>query len=449
VGVRSVARTLRCSHCAASFSVPELAPEVHCPFCGRRQAVATLHGELAGYQLAVAGDLEAAQRERQHAAAWERWSTHASPGKTLAVAFGFTLGLPLALTLVGYALLSSGRVDGPYLSFGIMGSTYLGVILYVIWYATTARTRRAARVTAGETAVACPRCGAPGALTAGQAIDECGYCHAALIPSQTMIMRSLDAVRRVAWQARMDRHRSERTGMARAMSSSAASYVIYIAFAPVALSLVGASIVFTSQMLRGQTPWDPAIVGLWGFSATMLGGGVAYFLYRRGKRRAWHAAFADLARQFRGRVLPRMTDWIEWLNTHWAGAYPLERIFQGPYGCAAALDGQGFPVLVIADGSDTDRYRPRRLEIMLAAWVPGMSDGAGTRKVPAGEGAAAHDWLSAHGFTVEFTEAGLRAIADRATVTKLHRHPGKAHELAPAISALATAASSVGAYPVA
>jgi hypothetical protein len=445
----SIARTIRCARCHATWEIPEVTPELHCPFCGHRQPAATLHGELRDYQQAVEGKLEAAQQDAKYAAAWEQWKTYAA-GKHVAIALGFILGVPLVLAIVANLLLRSGA-GGPGVHVFMIGGSYAGVIGYLLWYFAGARRRQpaAAQVASGETAVACPQCGAPGALTPGQAVDACRYCRAALIPSQTVMIRSLDAVRQVARQARLERYRGERAGTARMMGYSKFQHWYLLYFAAMPVLFLAACVAMTARAITGAEPFRNELLGMWAIALALNGAGAYWFLYRRNKRREWRQALADLARQFRGRPLFQLTEWVDWLNAYWAGEYATIGIFQGTYGCAAAVDVYGFPGLIVADGRGMDdQHRKRRVELFLAAWVPGLSDGAERPPVPAGDGPAAYAWLASQGFTVEISEAGLRATALDVRVAQLHRAPASAHELAPILSALATVAMSIGAIPV-
>jgi hypothetical protein len=439
-------RSLQCERCGGAFEA-RLAPSLTCPFCRHRQSAQALQAELQGYQQAVDARVAAATVEVQHIAGWNRWHRR-SVQKSTWVALLLVAGVPIVLAIVAIVLHQAGVLHPdahPQVSFGIMGASYVGLIGYLIWWA--AGRKKGAQVEMSDTQVACPSCGAPGTLTPGQVVAACAYCKAALVPSQTVMQRGLDAARQAHRAARIERFRTERRGMADMMKMSAhgLGYTLVV-FGPMALMLLLAAIAFSVEMLSGEEPFDPAIFGLWGMAAALVGGLAVYVIHHRSKKRAWHQAMGDLALQFRGTLITEIIGWVEWLNRYWPSEVPVSEIYKSSYGCAAALDAYGHPTLVLVDPTSMQN-RVRRLELFVAAWIPGLSDGSGTAPEPTAHGGAARQWLREQGFAVSLCEAGLRLRADDATIQTLHRNPAAAHELAPVITAATTFAHAIGAEP--
>jgi hypothetical protein len=448
-------QTIRCGYCGSGVTVEELEATAYCPYCGQQLPLEPLRGELAGYQAAVGAKLQQIERERKHAAAWDRWSDDSSrrPGRSMAVAFGLMMGVPVLLSLGGFLLYRVGALElrGPGLSITIMVASYLGVIGYIVWYYRRRKGRSAQAQAPGAVAVACPTCGAPGQLPPGQSAGSCAYCGGALVPTRTVMRRSLDEVQASVRQAEIMRYRKQREGMANVMaySSSATRYVPVFAMAPFLIGVLVLPFGWTYAMVWGDEPFNPTVFLAYGLVFGGVGGGVLFLRYRRRKRRALSAALEALARQHGGRVLSELKQWVGWLNAYWAGEYGANEIYQGPYGGAVMMDAAGYPVLMIFDAAGQDQYRPRKLHILLAAWVPGASDSTSTVSPPMNQDAQPlRDSLARQGFTVHVDKAGVRAWAHDEQVKQLAKDPAALRELAPVITTITRLAQAVGATPV-
>jgi hypothetical protein len=196
-------------------------------------------------------------------------------------------------------------------------------------------------------------------------------------------------------------------------------------------------------MLAGTEPFSPAIFVMW---ALFLGivftlGGV--FVYRRSRLAAFRSAISDLGYQFTARQLASAMEVVEWLNRHWPASYQVAHLRQGHFFVAASFDVLGYPVLLNADFTAGQHYRPR-LHLLLSAQHPQASSvGAEARR----HVNAALDRCRQLGFTVSEGEAGLLAVADPETLAVVSRSPASLHQVATVLTAMARAAQASGSIP--
>jgi hypothetical protein len=440
------ARTHRCARCGGSFEA-ELAAQLVCPFCAHRQAPAH-HAELEGYQREVSARLGAAEKEYQHAAAYNS-SMRRSGAQSLKVGYALMLGVPLVLALGAYALHAAGllRADSPATSMVLMAGAYLAVIVYLVWWMLgKGRGVRRAEVE-GAAEVRCPSCGAPGVLTPGQAVDRCAYCGAALLASAEVIEQGLDAATRAHRAARMERVRQGRHVWVNLASTGGANAMPWIIGGSMAMMIVPATLGFSWQMATGAAEYSPAIFIMWSLALGIVGGGVLFYRHTKAKKTAWRSALADVARQFGGQVFDAAAQWVTWLNRYWIGEIGLKEILQGRFGGAASVSAYGYPALILVDPKPQQNFEAR-VDILLAAQIPGLADGSASAAPPlVGEGAAGRDELGRRGFRLEIEESGLRVRAEPHVIAAYHRDPASAHELAPVLGALVKVARALGAEP--
>lgn len=431
------ARSIQCPRCHGHFSLEKLVASVHCPYCGLPQRLDE-HAEVRAardYERAVQGDLAQANQAHGHAAAWERWYGRGSGYG------GLMLVYLLCLPLMGVGSMFLGPVLGPAIGGGV-------IVGYSIWYYTRAG-RRGVQVSAGAAEVACPRCGAPNALALGRGVDTCAYCQAALMPSPAVMAQGLDAGRLARRSAVMERHRQQRSAYARMHRYQGWSQLLPYVWLILAVPASGCIMIYMAarMLIRGE-PFDPAVAAMGGGALAVMGGALLWWLGRRRRARLWQQAMADLAAQLHGRVLPRASGPLEWLNAYWAGEHMPGYLRWSGMAVAVALDGAGYRTLVDVDPVRSNEQRTGRVLVLLAAWMPGISDG--TQGAPALPERArqAMDWLQRAGFSCSLGEAGIMLAAGEALQKQLRRNPAAAHGLAPVIVGAAELAVALGAVPV-
>jgi hypothetical protein len=445
----STGRGLNCQHCGAAFALPALTQWVQCPHCGNQQAVpAELLAELHRYQQQVAQHQAAAQQNYQHAAAWQRWTTGnaSNPKKNFAMAYGLIVAPALVLgvgaAIVNGAGILPGFFRGPGLSFTIMAVSYGSVGVYLVWYFAGARKKQSQpRAQSENVSVACPNCGALGFLTPGDAVDTCGYCRAALVPSQTALLRAVDDAEVLARRAQIERHRQERRGMANVQGYNATNWLPYILGGSFLMPAGGGALVMSYQMLLGQEPFNPAIFILWAVVFGIVGGGVGFHHLRKQKRAAFAQAMSHVLRQFRGDLHDRVDAVVAWLNQFWPARYQTQFLMTGPYALVARVDARGFPALIYADPVSGGQHHSAKLHVLLAAW---------RREDRAADGVQANNQrarLKQMGFDISKTDAGLLAIADGPTLKRAARQPATLHELTPVLATLSYLAELWGMEP--
>jgi uncharacterized Zn finger protein (UPF0148 family) len=436
--------------------VLEISGEVTCPYCGHVQSEADLAAELEAYGKAVDDRLGAADAEYARAAGLEQWASRTDPGRHMAILMGLMVGAPLVLAGLGLLVHRLGLVgETPGFTMAVMGVSYAGLVAYLVWYGFAKGKQIEARKAApGQTEVACPNCGAPGVLTAGQALDACAYCGASLIPSESVIARGLDAAQQAARAARMARYRAEREGLVKIATFNQSPYaksmhLMLAASLPVMLGVVVVG--YSFQMATGRIDFSPGIFVLWAMAIAVVGPAAWFVRGWMGRRGAWRSALEALGRQFggTGRLHAKVADWVPWLDAYWPGEYEVSALRS--YGPALSLKAGGYPALIVADLPDAPlAQRKAKMDLLLAAAVPGHDDEGSGRKVPLDEGGkAAKRRLLDAGFQVTPSGAGVLATAGEAVIDRIYRHPAAAHALAPLLSDLSALAASMGAVPAA
>ena len=419
------ARTIRCENCNASFAVQGLAGTVTCTYCGHAQRVdPALLEELRSYSEKVQDRVAEADRERGHAAAWQKTTDQIS-GKsriwTYVLAFGLMAGLPMICVIGGIFLLRSGTLPQEkqhYINIAAMVASLSGMLVYFAWYFAFGRKKKRTHV-AGAT-VTCPSCGAPSSLEAGQTLETCLHCGAAIMPSEGARRQVLDQAREEARRARLERYRAERQGMAaihgRSMTGTTLIYFIGGSFL---LPLGGGTLFFTFGMLSGSEEYSPAILILWAMTLGLVGGMAGLILRQRARRGRLRRGLEHLCAVFRGRILGGLQGTVAWLDRHWAGPYDVHDLTRGSHNDSAALDVEGYPVLVDLDPVPAAKQvRPRAL-ILVSCDLPGSGDAMETTLQLTHEARNLLEHLKRAGFNVETSEGGLLARADGLMVKRI------------------------------
>jgi hypothetical protein len=409
-------------------------------------------GNLGHYQQAVSAEYQQAQHELGQAAQW-RGQERGLDNKGLhyLVGFGLMLGLPIVVVIAGVVALESGLLSqrqAPFISFAAIGAAMIGVVIYGIWYTIRTRSTEQPGGAAGVATVACPNCGAPHALPHGQALDRCGYCAAALIPSTAVINAGLDAARLVARRARLERWRSERSLSASYQAYGVSGgFILMIAMGPLTLCMGAVGFISSWEMVTGEADFDPLIFVLWGMFFGSIGFAVLTMKWLSRRKKTLRQACDTLALQFHGRPIASLQEMVSWLNAYWAAPYPASLLSQGGHYGGAMLMVDGYAVLVEFAGT-SDRYRDPRLLILVAAWFPGLSDGTGPAPHPTPAAQAGHARLASDGYKAEQDPGGVFVRANEGMVNLVRKDTSALAHLAPTLSQAVHLARSLGGVPV-
>jgi hypothetical protein len=300
----------------------------------------------------------------------------------------------------------------------------------------------ARRAVAGEVAVACPNCGAPGRIVAGAPAQVCGYCRETLVASVPVMQHGLDVAALAHRRARLEELRQERAGMASIAAYDMSAYVPYFALGPLLLMTGGAALGFSYQMLAGSEPYSPAIFVLWGMFLALLFGGLGFVLFRRSRLAALRQATDDLARQFSGMRIEGLRGAADWLDRYWPERYQGTQSYPGFFFTGATLDAFGYPALLVCDVT-TGAGRSPKLHVLVAAVRSSHPPSAAPSRAAGVALARAREL----GFTVTFTDAGLLGEANTETRELVAKTPPALHAVAPVVTAMVRAAHALGAEP--
>jgi hypothetical protein len=441
------ARSIPCPRCGGIFPVAEVRAGIDCPYCTHRFALtpAALL-ELERYQISVHAALGQANVQHQHSAAW---GTTAQTMKTAWISLA-VFGVLVTLLILATFVLQWGLMNGvvsqeiiPIFSIGslvgVMGTT----VAVSLWLGMRAK-QSAGRASAGSSRVACPSCGAPNELGPGQTLETCRYCRAALVPSQTVMLHGMNVARAALRSAEINRYRAERTGMAAIMGRAtvkAGPYIIIGSFVPVT---GGATLAMAAQLVIGNEKVPlPAVATMLALTSLNIGLIAAVYIWRKWNQQRFATAVADLARQFRGQLLPGLPDKVAWLNAYWASPYELHHLSSGPCHTAARIDAGGYAALIDVDPiPPVQQYKPR-VHILIAAAVPELATRTSSPAVR-----AARQWLDQAGFTLVVESSGLFARAQENTLKRLRKSPESLHVLSTVITTLSGLARGLDAEPV-
>jgi hypothetical protein len=445
----TAAQAVPCPRCGGVFALAALANEVRCPFCAHGFALGPERlQELARYQARVQALLGSANVEYQAAANWdwfEQTGRRGGPLTALAI-----VGAVSVITMAfGWFVTRSGVVPEEYGPLAIVGFVVVagfGITLAAVLIGGTLQEAQRARP--GVKRVACPSCGAPNELHAGQSLETCRFCRAALVPAGAAIAGAVSHVEAAVRAAQLARFRAERRGSAALNNASSDRYLHYVLVGSLLPMTLGGAIFTLVQLVREPASADlGAVVALHGLAALNFAPMVAFYARERAIRRRWAAVLGDLAAQFRGRMLEGgVRGLVEWLNAYWAAPYELSHLRSSLLQTSVGLDACGYPALVDVDPARAIKTRKPRVHVVVAAAVP---EAVAARQAPLPPAAEAGcSWLAAAGFEVRLTRSGLLAIARPATVERLRRAPESAHMLSTVITTLAGVARAIRAAPV-
>lgn len=442
------ARTIRCQGCGSSIQLSRLASTVACAHCGHKQTVdPALLAELTEYRDDVHGRLEQAELERLQTESWRR-TTDAMSGRSkvvthlLPIAMAFVFPLAVSLTfalLVAQGVIAQDKIH--YLSFILPGCVVIGLGGYYAWYFTRYRRRGTAGPVLATAEVRCPRCGAPNRIGAGEVLESCRHCSAALIPDRAARERSVDAATEEHRRAQLEKYRAERRGYASLQRAGIGPIgTILFAGGSFLLMVGGGTIAFSYLMIVGEEPYSPAIFAMWGVTAALvIGMAVAISTIRRRRARVRVGA-STLAESLGGSGLDGLAGTVRWLNSYWAGPIDPFEMMPGSYYGAGAMVLGGFPVLVDVNPKAASQQHRSWARILIACDVPSV---AAEDQLPIGETDETRDLLQrigAAGYEVRVSAAGLFARAGDDIVPGLVRPEQIAAVAAPIVDLVRLAA---------
>lgn len=451
---RSAARSVLCQSCGGAIPLSAITPAVTCPYCQHVQALdADVLRELTDYQAQTEAHFQNARHELEQAQAWQSMTGRpgTSAAKNTIVGIALMMGVPIIVSMGGAFLFSAGLLPQaymPFLSLAAIGAFMVSFIAYMIWYYGGKRSQASISVDAPSN-VTCPNCGAMSTFQVGQVVETCTHCGGALLASATVVGAGVAAAHQVARAAQMQRFRTERSGMATYSGYSMSSSVPYFILGSFGLVIVVPTIMFSVGMLRGSEPYDPAIFLMWGLSCCLVGTLVGIVLYRRRQRRRFETALRNLAHQLSGQVGWGVNPVVEWLNAFWAGPYVSHQLMVGRLACAVAASPSQYPLLIFIDPIGMSEHYPPKIELLLAAWIPGLSDGTGRPLAHTAETRRLRQWLGESGFSVEYNQAGLYLRGDEMVAKAIRKMPAEnAAKLPEIASRLVRLAVGLGASPV-
>ena len=223
--------------------------------------------------------------------------------------------------------------------------------------------------------------------------------------------------------------------------------IALIAGGPLVLLSGGFAFVGTVQMILGIEPFDTAILGLWAMFFVVSCVLLAALGWGWHRRRTVRTAIDSLASSLQGYRLDGVKDTAWWLNTYWAGSYPNETLVKSDYHGAVSAVVDGYRTLV-EFSPEADRYHRARLHVLVAAWLPLVTDGTGRPPAASAQASAAHRALVETGFSVEQNAGGLMLRATPAALETLCKKPSRVAEMGRVVQAAVLMARGVGAEPV-
>jgi DNA-directed RNA polymerase subunit RPC12/RpoP len=443
----TTARSIGCTACGGQFEIASPEARVVCPYCRHRQSLpAELRRELREFRERFRPEQERADEAVRHSSDWREVAR--GPG-TLGP-LGIVLLQAAVLAPIGLSILSKQLGWG--FDPGIVAYASYAALLGVGFMVARSRrrpreARRVPRANLGMQHVDCPACGARNEYDPRQAAVACAYCESALFPSTAVLGQSLEAARIARRQALLDQYRAERAATARlaldarrdGAYSAARSMPVVVGFG-VCFLLLGA---MTSEVGK-SLPDEPALYALWLLLPIAWAIVARRGARRQGRRKQLEAELAELAERQHGRLSTDVRDCVAWLDRYWAGPHPIRQV--GNWYFVVSGSAGKHPVLAELNLEGL-HYEPAMLEVLLSAWIPGVSDteddGAALGRVQR----PFHEGLHQYGCSLEIRAAGLVAkrVLDSAAAARFEREPGSVAELEGIFRQLAGVAQQLGA----
>jgi len=424
---------VQCHRCGASLTPTQLGA-VGCAHCGHRQALDPhTSARLAHYLQRFATAQGHVVRERTEAEKYERWAQHGSTRNSYILTIGFVwmCGFPLVLAhLWEQRVLTEPAARGIGIGIGVLT---VAVMAFLMW--PKDRTRRAASAP-GASLVSCPTCGAGNPFRHGSAATVCRYCTTTLLASGDVVCDGLDAARRNVRLAELRRLRAERSHY---VSDDVFEFRVW---ALVALSMgVGMPVVSAVNTIVGGGGPVPLAVPLVAAGVALTG--IAGWMIRRWRHISQlRNAVDELATRVHGVAQRHPTATVAWLNAFWPALFDMDVLGTTKRFGAVSAVVDGFAVHVF---HATSASTPARLSILVAAWLPDISDGCGPG--PAAPPATYQAILQA-GFRLANTPAGICLTASQEAADQVGRDPHRMIQLTTTLTQAAQLTRTLGGVPV-
>lgn len=444
----SEARVIYCTQCGAGLQLDRLVGNrVVCDHCGHQDSVSSeFVRELAQYQAKVQSEVAQGKAEQQAIATMDfLYGGHGGQSR-IAVWVPLALGPFILMMLVPLSMWLGEAAGYPGIGLGfgiaIVGVGALGSVAYLYWYYGGQR-RKVAPVAVPRNQVACPSCGAAQQLEAGQWVERCEYCGAAMAPSAAAMADSVAAAHAEVRRLELEQLRAERQA-AISIAASRSSPVVGLWIAAVGLGLVmgGASAYLTVQTFDPSVlpPINPTrALGMWCLTLASTGGTAAIAMSETRRSHKIRDAITHLTAQLGGNAATDPSSLMKWLDEFWCAPYPSTHFILGPY--HEHVTGNVYRLPVLFDVSP-DAFSPKgaaykaRMEILLAANWPDPAH------LP-----AASELFQPNGFTLEVTKAGVRACGNPEIVKQIQDHPEAVLHLVQVGSELALSVLRKGGSP--
>jgi predicted RNA-binding Zn-ribbon protein involved in translation (DUF1610 family) len=344
----------------------------HCPFCEHDQAVpAEVLASLRRYQADAARLNSRITSEQRQRAQWTFW--YGQDGKArhawvfpIVLLLGIGTVIAVCLALLEAHVIEERDLSG-VLTPGIIGTYLVGLALYGIM---AARRKARAATSHARAAAQCPLCGGVLPFEFGAVSRTCPHCGGAVVTDDRVANQLLGAVEYELQKTRMSRYRLERNAMSRVYRSSASRIVPYIVIGSFLPGTLGVALIFTFQFLLG-TAADISLgvlLLIWLLALGHVGSLYGIHRFRRYRRNRYQAMTEGVTSILMGHLSTQSSHWVGWLNTFWAGEYPVGKLFVGPYFHCVTGNHQGYPIALDIDPvpADAEHCKPRA-DVLLAA----------------------------------------------------------------------------------
>ncbi|MCA9641796.1 MAG: hypothetical protein H6718_10285 [Polyangiaceae bacterium] len=416
---------------------------------------------LQHYQANVEHDLIAAEKHADQQAAYEKWYGTPEDRRNTTSEFFLIAGVCAVIAgVVGAVLASLGLMNWMLMpTVVLMGGFMCGaLVVYARMFISMFRKGNVQPGQLDELVVACPNCGAPGKLTPGDSIDTCAHCHAALVPGSTAIQQGLEAAARARRKAALRHYRTEIKTIASVYGGGSGKHVVFFVLVPFAVMLTLPTLMITAEQLQQgkELPLPPLLIllgvslGLWGTIGLIL-------WLRWSKQQATARGMAPLERAFNARRGSGTRGLADWILTHWAGPFPIQRLYTGVNHQFMAGNCHGFPFLIDFNPSKA-QHMVTRATLHVAAEIPGVKPldidhqaaltilGA---PLPQGNQTASdlRFGLERAGFELRVSEAGLSVSAEGERLKQLRKHPELLAEWTSVVTGCVALVTALGGRP--
>ncbi|MEZ4376398.1 MAG: hypothetical protein R3B07_36670 [Polyangiaceae bacterium] len=338
---------------------------------------------LEHYQANVEHDLIAAEKHANQQAAYEKWYGTPENRRNTTTEFFVVAGVCAVIAgAVGAVLASLGLMNWMLMpTVVLMGGFMCGaLVVYGRMFISMFRKGNVQRGQLDELVVACPTCGAPGKLTPGDSIDTCAHCHAALVPGSTAIQQGLEAAARARRKAALRHYRTEIETFASVYGGGSGKHVVFFVLVPFAVMLTLPTLMITAEQLQQgkELPLPPLLIlfgvslGLWGTIGLIL-------WLRWSKQQATMRGLAPLEHAYNARRGSGTRGLAAWIVAHWAGPFPVQRLYTGVNHHFMAGNCRGFPILIDFNPSKA-QHMVTRATLHVAAEIPGVKPWISTSK---------------------------------------------------------------------